>query len=192
MMLAIGTNNDGAVSANQGVIWADQVVDPVRAYASKYDHITVAGANDMEPGFYASVSATRAWLSGYLNATSAKFVFNGSADGCPTSTAYSGCNNGWTSSDLHWLGGGAAPSRILVLPQIYNTTMPLQWRRISLAGTQSVNFAGPLTEWTACSQAGSCGSVTNVYAWQLLWNALNANSRTAVKAIPYGTDLRIN
>lgn len=192
MTMAIGTNNDGAVNYTQGTIWADQVVDPVVAHAAKYANIHIAGANDMEPGFSASVTATRSWLSGYLSATPARFFFNGSADGCPTSTAYSRCNNGWTTADLHWLAGGANSTQLRVLPQIYNTTMPLQWRTISLTGSQTVRFAGPLTEWTACAQAGGCGSLTNVYAWQVLFNDLNANARTALESMPFGTDLRIN
>jgi hypothetical protein len=193
MLLALGTNNDGSVSYTSGQQWADYVVDPVRSYvAARYPNIAVAGANDIEPGFYAGVTASRSWLSGYLSATSAQFVFNGSADGCPTGTSGSQCNNGWTTSDLHWLSGGAAPTRILSLPQIYNTSMPYQWRNISAAGSQKVNFAGPLTEWSACSQAGGCTSASNVNAWTMLFNALATNSFTQVSAMPYGTDLRIN
>lgn len=191
MLLALGTNNDGSVSSAAGALWADDVVDPVRSYAAKYSNITVAGADDMEPGFYAGISATRAWLSGYLGATTAKFVFNGSADGCPTGASGGGCNNGWSTSSLNWLSGGAAPSRILSLPQIYNSAMPYQWRNISASGAK-VDFAGPLTEWTACSQAGGCSSATNVSAWTMLFKALATNSRTAVTEMPYGTDLRIN
>jgi hypothetical protein len=190
MLLALGTNNDGSVSSATGRQWADAVVDPVRAYAARYPTITVAGANDMEPGFYAGVAATRSWLSGYLAATTARFVFNGSADGCPTS-AGSSCNNGWTTASLNWLSGGAAPGRILSLPQIYNSAMPYQWRTISAAGTK-VAFAGPLTEYTACVQAGSCSSISNTSAWTMLFNALASDSRTAVRAMAYGTDLRIN
>lgn len=192
MTMAIGTNNDGSVGSAQGRIWADTVVDPVRAYAAKYPSIRIAGANDMEPGFYAGPAATRSWLSGYLGATSAVFFFNGSADGCPTSASSSRCNNGWTTADLHWLAGGAAPTQVRVLPQIYNTTMPLQWRAISIAGTDRLSFGGPLTEWTACAQAGGCGSMTNVSAWQTLFDDLRADPRTSIAAMPFGTDLRIN
>jgi hypothetical protein len=190
MLLAIGTNNDGSVNSAAGAVWADQVVDPVRAYAAKYPNITVAGANDIEPGFSAGVGASRAWLSGYLGATSAKFVFNGSADGCPTSSG-TVCNNGWRVSDLNWLSGGAAPSRTLVLPQIYNSAMPKQWHVIS-AGGQKLRFAGPLTEWTACDQDGGCSSASNISAWTMLFAAINSDVRTAQASMAYGTDLRID
>ena len=195
MTLAIGTNNDINVDAADGAIWARTVVDPVRAYAARYPSITVVGADDMEPGFSATVGETRSWLSGYLGATTAPFVFNGSADGCSTSVAGGRCNNGWTQADLQWLSGGAAPGRISVLPQIYNSAMPWQWRNISLAGLNArlprLNFGGPLTEWSACAQAG-CASISNIPAWSQLWSALNSTAGTRQPQMPFGTDLQIN
>ena len=197
LTLAIGTNNDVDVSASAGITWARTIVSPVAGYAaSRYAGIVVAGANDMEPGFSGSVGATRSWLSGYLSATSAPFVFNGSADGCSTARTGAVCNNGWTMADLQWLSGGAAPSRTISLPQIYNYAMPLQWKYISLTGTnagrQRINFGGPLTEYTACSQAGSCGSITNIDAWNQLWAAISSTPATRQPQLPNGTDLRIN
>jgi hypothetical protein len=198
MTLAIGTNNDVDVSTSAGISWARNIVNPVAAYAAaKHPGALIAGANDMEPGFSASVGATRAWLSGYLSATTARFVFNGSADGCSTGSAGAGCNNGWHMSDLQWLAGGAAPSRTISLPQIYNYAMPLQWKYISLTGTNSgrsrINFGGPLTERTACAQAGgSCGSIANADAWNRLWAAISSSPATRQSQLPNGTDLRIN
>jgi len=100
-------------------------------------------------------------------------------------------------ADLQWVSGGAAPTRISSLPQIYNYAMPLQWKYISLTGINSgkpkVNFSGPLTEVTACSQAGgSCGSITNVSAWNSLWSAISSTPATRQTDLPSGTDLRIN
>jgi hypothetical protein len=197
LTLAVGTNNDVDVSAAAGVTWARTIVSPIAGYAAaRYAGITVAGANDMEPGFSGSVGATRSWLSGYLSATSARFVFNGSADGCSTTRAGAVCNNGWTMADLQWLAGGAAPSRTINLPQIYNHAMPLQWKYISLTGTNAgrprINFGGPLTEYTACAQAGSCGSISNVDAWNQLWAAISSTPATRQSQLPNGTDLRIN
>ncbi|HET6877960.1 MAG TPA: fibronectin type III domain-containing protein [Jatrophihabitans sp.] len=191
MLLAIGTNNDGAVSSAEGTTWADKVVDPVAAHAAQYPNIVVAGADDMEPGFSATVGATRAWLSGFLGATKQQFVFNGSADGCPTGTG-TRCNNGWTTGDLHWLSAAAGLGRIIALPQIYNTAMPHQWHTISADGAHPVYFGGPLTEWTACDQTKSCYSMTNVTAWSALFSALGKDPRTKMAAMPYGTDLRVN
>jgi hypothetical protein len=196
MTLAIGTNNDVDVSAGAGASWATKVVNPSLSYSSRYPDITVAGANDIEPGFSATVAESRAWVSGYLHATSARYVFNGSADGCSTVATGSRCNNGWTMADLQWLSGGAAPTRIMSLPQIYNYAMPLQWKFISLTGISAAKprlyFGGPLTEVTACDQAGSCGSITNVDAWGKLWSALSSNTKTKQYDMPHGTDLRIN
>jgi hypothetical protein len=196
LTLGIGTNNDIDVSATAGASWAHKVVNPVYTYAARYPDVTVAGANDMEPGFSGTAAQTKAWLTGYLAATGAKFVFNGSADGCSTTVAASSCNNGWTMTDLQWLGGGALPSRAIDLPQIYNAAMPLQWKFISLTGTNRgktrLYFGGPLTEWTACGQARSCGSITNPDAWNRLWSAISSSSATKQYDMPHGTDLRIN
>ena len=195
LQLALGTNNDINVDAVDGAIWARAVVNPVRAYAARHRTITVSGADDMEPGFSATARQTRTWLSGYLAATTAGFVFNGSADGCSPHAAAGRCNNGWTQADLQWLAGGAAPGRISVLPQIYNGTMSWQWRNISLTGLGArrprLSFAGPLTEWTACRQS-PCYSLPNVTAWSDLWAALNSSPATRQPQLPYGTDLRID
>lgn len=189
LTLALGTNNDISVDAAAGATWARALVDPVRAHAARYG-VGVVGADDMEPGFNASVAQTRSWLSGYLHATSAGFLFNGSADGCPARFVQGRCNNGWTTGDLHWLAGGASPSRITVLPQVYNTTMAWQWATISNA--RRVAIVGPLTEWTACSQTRGCASISNVPAWRDLWTALNSRAATRESQMPFGTDLRIN
>jgi archaellum component FlaG (FlaF/FlaG flagellin family) len=194
--IAIGTNNDVDVSHTAGVDWADKVVDPVVAYARKYPNIVIAGANDIEPGFSATYTQTRYWLQGYLAATNAPFVFNGSADGCSWTTPGQGCNNGWSMAGLFYLAGGASPTRIINLPQIYNTTMAAQWRYISLtgvnAGSPRINFGGALTEWTACQQAGGCGSLTGNSAWNTMWSQLNADPRLRITSLPYSTDLRID
>jgi len=194
--IALGTNNDMDVSASAGKAWADKVVDPVRSYAARYPNMKITGANDIEPGFSATYSQSRAWLTGYLGATSAGFVFNGSADGCSWTTTDRRCNNGWTMKGLYTLAQGAAPGRIVNLPQIYNTTMAAQWKYISLTGLKygqpRIAFGGPLTEWTACSQARSCGSLTGHTAWSELWNDLRSDARLKISTLPYSTDLRID
>jgi hypothetical protein len=99
-------------------------------------------------------------------------------------------------SGLYHLAAGAAPIRMLNLPQIYNTTMAAQWKYISLtgiaAGSPRINFGGTLTEWTACNQAHSCGSLTGRTAWQTMWNNLQSDNRLKVGSLPYATDLRID
>ena len=49
-----------------------------------------------------------------------------------------------------------------------------------------------MTEWTACDQANSCGSLTGKTAWAVLWRALNSHSRLRIGSLPYSTDLRID
>lgn len=194
--IAIGTNNDMNVSASTGRSWATRVVNPVLAHAAGYAGLKIAGANDMEPGFRATYASTKNWLSGYLAATSAQFVFNGSADGCSSAFVSAQCNNGWTMAGLYYLAGGAAPTRIVNLPQVYNTTMAGQWKYISLTGVVQgqprINFGGPLTEWTACAQTNSCGSMTGNSAWNVLWQNLQSDARLRIASLPYSTDLRVD
>ncbi|WP_375497460.1 fibronectin type III domain-containing protein [uncultured Jatrophihabitans sp.] len=196
VMIAIGTNNDMDVSAATGRAWATSVVNPLAAYATRYVGMSIAGANDIEPGFRASYSTTKSWLGGYLSATSAAFIFNGSADGCAWTVTNRRCNNGWTMAGLHYLAAAAAPTRMLNLPQIYNNTMADQWKFISLTGVVNglprINFAGVLTEYTACSQTRSCGSMSGRSAWTRLWNNLQSDARLKVSSLPYATDLRID
>jgi hypothetical protein len=194
--IAIATNNDIDVSRSSGANFANKVIDPVAGYAKKYPGITIAGSDDMEPGFLAGYAATNAWLGGYLSATRAPFVFTGSADGCGWTAPGGRCNNGWTMSGLYHLAAGANPIQMVNLPQVYNTTMAQQWRYISLTGVQGgqpkINFGGALTEWTACHQARSCGSLTGNSAWTAMWNQLRAEPRLRPNSLPYSTDLRID
>ena len=194
--IAIATNNDIDVSRSSGVSFANHIIDPVRNYAHRFPGIIIAGSDDMEPGFRATYSQTRHWMQGYLVGTSAPFVFSGSADGCSWSGPNGSCNNGWTARGLYFLAGGASPLRMINLPQIYNTTMAQQWRYISLTGVDAgrprVNFGGALTEWTACRQAGTCGSLTAVTAWKTMWSQLRAEPKLRPRSLPYSTDLRID
>jgi hypothetical protein len=100
-------------------------------------------------------------------------------------------------SGLYYLAVGAAPIRMLNLPQIYNYTMADQWKYISLTGVAKgqprINFAGTLTEWTACAQAGnSCGSISGRSAWSRMWSNLQSHPQLKVGSLPYATDLRID
>jgi hypothetical protein len=196
LTIAIATNNDIDVSYSSGASFANNVIDPVQSYARRYPGITIAGSDDMEPGFLAGYSSTKAWLQGYLKSTSAPFVFTGSADGCAWNYTNGSCNNGWTMAGLYYLTGGAYPIRMINLPQVYNTTMAAQWRYISLTGVRQgnpkINFGGALTEWTACQQAGSCGSLTGNNAWRAMWAQLRADPALKPTSLPYSTDLRID
>ena len=195
--IAVGTNNDMDVTASTGAAWARTVVNPVVSHAGPHPSIKVAGANDVEPGFRGTYAQTRDWLVGYLGATTARFVFNGSADGCAWTVTARGCNNGWSMAGLYNLSAGASPSRIVNLPQIYNNTMAAQWKYISLTGVGQgrprIDFGGALTEWTACAQiAGSCGSLTGANAWRQMWGQLQSHPSLKVLTLPYSTDLRID
>jgi hypothetical protein len=175
--VSLGTNNDLYTSARAGRLWAQRVVNPVRAAARHYADITIAGADDIEPGFSGGPRATRGWLRSFLRHTRAPFVFNGSADGCSWRRPFSHCNHGWTARALARLAGSAAPKRILALPQIYNAEMAGQWAQISRTATRlhhpQLRIVGPLTEQRACGRNPACPSIPSHAAWRLLHHRLH-------------------
>ena len=200
LTVAIGTNNDGedaGLGSTGGAVWATQVVNPVAAYANPGGRVTIAAANDIEPGFAGNATQAISWMQGYLANSSAPFVNTGSADGCPqTLGTTTTCNYGWTPKNLYDLTYGMMPTRALPLVQIYYSSMARQWANISLVGGlatgKRMTFAGPLTEVTACDQADSCFSMDATSAWNTLWNQLRADPRTAISDLQYTTDLRID
>lgn len=193
--ISLGTNNDLYTSANAGRLWARKVVNPVRATARRYPDLTVAGANDIEPGFSAGPRATKRWLHGYLRNTAAPFVFNGSADGCSWTRPASHCNRGWSARTLAVLAGGAAPRRTFVLPQIYNRLMAGQWAQISRTAARTrhtrLHIVGPLTEQRACGRNPSCPSMPSRAAWQLLHHKLRSVGLLP-PALPVRVDLDVH
>jgi hypothetical protein len=192
--IAIGTNNDLLVSAARGRIWADDVVDPVLNYADHYPQITIAGADDIEPGFSAGPAATRAWLNAFLASTSAPFVFNGSADGCSWRASHSHCAGGWTSNDLVQLAAFAAPQRTIVLPQVYNDEMAGQWGMLAAAARhahQPMHIVGPLTENRACGRDPYCPTMPSRGARTHLWASLHY-TRAGISALPVQVDLDVS
>jgi hypothetical protein len=192
--IALGTNNDLYTSRHAGWLWARRVVNPVRATARRYRNIIIAGADDIEPGFRAGPRRTRAWLRGFLHSTRARFVFNGSADGCSPTRARARCNHGWNARVLAVLAGAAAPKRILALPQIYNPTMAAQWAQISRTARRDfghrLRILGPLTEQAACGRDPSCPSMPSRRAWLLLHFHLR-RARLHPGSLPVQVDLDV-
>jgi hypothetical protein len=192
--IAVGTNNDLYTSRRAGHIWATRVVNPVRAATRRYRGITIAGADDMEPGFRAGPRATLGWLHGYLRSTQAPFVFNGSADGCSRRRPGSRCAHRWSARVLARLAGAAAPSRIVALPQIYNSAMAGQWAQIArtakLVHRKPLRILGPLTEQAACGRDPSCPSMPSPRAWRLLRAQLH-HARLHPVSLPVQVDLDV-
>src|SRR5581483_6968588 len=139
-------------------------------------------------------AATRAWLSGYLAATSAPFVFNGSADGCYMLTVPTHCAGQWTVDDLAEVAGLAAPARTLVLPQVYNTTMAQQWAWLSQRAARTsapLTIVGTLTENAACGADPTCPTMPVGPAWSGLNRALRA-SGLPTRDMTYRVDLGVS
>jgi hypothetical protein len=191
--VAIGTNNDLETTAHSGRVWARQVVQPVHRVARHYRGVAVAGASDIEPGFRVGPRGTEAWVRGFLHATRAPLIFNGSADGCSPVFPFSRCAHGWTANDLAWVAGAASPRRISALPQVYNYTMADQWAMISLTavrnGHRALRFHGPLTENAACRGEKNCPTMGSLQAWQALRNSL---SLLGPVSLPARTDLDVH
>lgn len=209
--LAVATNNDSGQYAVQnacgyppagqpdplgaagGQVWAQQVINPLQSYAAGKGQITIAGGNDIEPGFEGCPDQATAWIKAYLAATGQPYVFIGSADGCPPS---SGCQ--WPQTFLYQVAYGYAGARAIPVPQVYNATMAQQWAYISAAGVaqrwRPIQFGGALTQYTVCRQV-ACPVGTTLgepWAWDDLWHDVNANPATRIGGMPYATDLRIN
>ena len=193
--IAIGTNNDLHTSQAAGQDWARKIIEPIRKHAAPHRDIEIAGANDIEPGFGSGPKTAKAWVRGFLSRTRARLVFNGSADGCSDEHSRSVCNNGWTMHDLAYIAGGAAPSRILVLPQIYNAAMAYQWALISRTavadGYKPLQIVGPLTETAACGSDPTCPTMPNRSAWLRLWRALHEVHPGGKHTLPVQTDLDV-
>jgi hypothetical protein len=212
--IAIATNNDNsqgsigaddcrhsnpdALGAAGGTVWGRNVINPIRAHAAARPQITIAGGNDIEPGFEGCAWQAEAWTKAYLAASPAPYVFIGSADGCPyRAPGQTGtCNYGWTQLQFYNLAYGFARNRMLPAPQIYFDSMAQQWANMSYVGVSrggsAIRFAGPLTEVTACRQAGSCSSLGGVQAWNTLWAKTRQLPQARISGMPYATDLRID
>jgi hypothetical protein len=189
LTLGIGTNNSAYdVSSSGGATWAQVVTAIQNGNASNgYNtHVTVVGANDIEPGF-GSASATEAWAQGFSSTTSSMYIDYGSADGCPTTTSSNGpCSNGWSQSDVwnvSWGSGAAIP-----LPEIYNSLQAQEWAMISLYSAQHQSgpmvIYGPMDEYDLDNSTN-----TPDQAWSQLWTALNNTPSTSQNMI-YSTEIQ--
>ncbi|UQX88031.1 hypothetical protein M6D93_17280 [Jatrophihabitans telluris] len=212
--VAIAASSAGVYDpATMGTDWADQVVDPLAAYAGGLGAgLTVVGANDIEAGFAMTEAAVETWISSYLAATTGQLVFLGSADACPTAAGSTGrscgtvpiaepLNNGpttntWTQEQYYRMAHGLSPARILALPQIYSQAQADQWVDIdatkATSASDRIEFLGPLTEQAACAPAGSgCTSWTPIRAYYALSAGLASVPVLAGSPLPYLTDLTV-
>ncbi|HEX7588749.1 MAG TPA: hypothetical protein VF478_10575 [Anaerolineae bacterium] len=212
VVLAIGTTNcgqgagsgpcnpgGGNVSLVHGQAWAQMVRD-VNAWITENTYnakMYAAGANDMEPGWNSPID-TRAWIGGYFSTTPIVALYNfGSCDSC----AYFACPsctppNGWTFDDIWFVSWGA--SGAYPLPEIYLTSGANadQWYRMGVYAYvnhgSSMNFSGAFTQWQACQDVGpgACPytGITPATGWTQLYDALNADARTA-QPLNWSTDI---
>ena len=196
VILAIGTNNDMDVNSSTGAIWANALIDPLASYAAQYPNITIAGANDIEPGFIGSSPLPKAgypasWPRPVLGSCSTARP-TGAAGRVPVQLQQRLVNGG-PAVDV---GGCRTRADLEPAPDLQHhhaAAVEVHLLTGVVAGSAKVNFAGPLTEYTACvQQTHSCGSITNNLAWTSLWTQLQSDPRISQSSLPYGTDLRVN
>ncbi|MCW2497645.1 hypothetical protein [Jatrophihabitans sp.] len=187
--VAIGTNNDGTdwtsyTGGERGTRWAG-LVNGIDAPS----HVTVVGADDIEPGFFSTEAQAAQWVQAYTATSGIKeLVFNGSSDGCPTAFgATSDCSYKWTPKQIyamaHQTVSGSAP--IVALPQVYFTSQAEQWANIDLAGGKGLAFAGVLTEHGTDSSTFSA-----VQGWTALYRTLTAV--LSAPSLPGPVDLSVD
>ena len=190
--LAVGESNDGSqVASNgyqQGRAWSNFVNTVASDTASYASHVGVEAAYDAELD-YNGPTATFNQLLGFGSINSNMYVDIGDAAGCPSSGASgtASCDNGWTVDDVYtkaWDIAYAYP-----MPEIYTTTgsMAAEWANVTEYGATAgargaMFFLGSLSQSAACGQVGGCSGTDNTpnQSWTQLYNAINANTNTAM------------
>jgi hypothetical protein len=176
--IAIGTNNDADdwtsyPATERGTDWATEVIEQI----PDTPEITIAGADDIEPGFFSTERQAERWETAFLAATDADLVFNGSADGCPkTWTPGATCAFGWTAKQLYALATGVGhPARTTALPQVFFGFMATQWAMIDKTGGAGIRFAGSLTE-----HALNRNTLTAAQGWTALRRGVSSVTTTSI------------
>ena len=201
LTIAAGIRNYGLqwsgqpAAATAGLAWAQLTNDFENSLGIYKSQVGVQGAIDNEPPWSSPAIAIN-WGNGF-NGNGYAYYDYGSADGCPQSQPFGSCNAGWTQANEYTVSWGIAAAQ--PIPEIYNQAgaQAAQWQQISLWGYyygtyHTILFPGELTQYNACQQVGGCSGVDNlpVQGWTQLYNALNADSRTADSNIPWSTDIR--
>ena len=189
--VALGTSNSGSVTAFNGYLGGKDWAGLVAAARAESDpRVVIAGAVDLEPG-WGPPGQARAWVDGYVDATSARLWNFGSADGCPqTFGSDLTCNNGWTIDDVLWVSSHAGPN-VLAMPQIHTKSgsQARQWAVLAAranAMRMPLRIAAITVQTAACSQVRGGCPTTGISAWDG-WSQL----RRALDAQPTTVGFRI-
>lgn len=202
LRIGIGTTNfatssNPAVTFEHGQAWAGMVNDvgawlALKTTNSIMQQVDVVGANDIELSwnYYAN---SRDWLDGYDSANGYALYNFGALPGCPW-LARPGSQCGsypyvWSKEQVWYVIYGAPP--VYSLPEIYRVDgiNAEQWYLMSVYAYEThgapVGFVGALSTYTACLQAGGCGTGSGAInntpkqSWTQLYNLLNGDVRTA-------------
>jgi hypothetical protein len=206
ILLGIGISNsaiDGRTNdwlVQHGQAWATMVRQVAGVVNANWPWAAqIYAAWDAEPS-WSQFGKAEAWMHGYDSVPGRLAMYvNGSADGCPTSTASGGpCNNGWNQWAVWHLAWEHDPA--LPFPQIYATSgvNARQWQLIDLYSTTAIGdgmfFFGTMSQSGACQQNGGCAGTDNTphqAVDQLSW-WLASDARTQQSEIDGMTDVRWN
>jgi hypothetical protein len=181
LQLGIGTNNSYyGVDSTGGTNWQNQVLT-IKNYVQAQgwqSQVSIGGANDFERGFHANYADVKAWMDAFVLNYLSWFVNYGSCDGCSWTRSNDVCQGSWCQHGYYYLSWGASPA--YATPEIYVNGNQQQWQMISLYGAThagtigEILFSGPFD-----GEALYPGDYSSTNAWNVFWNRLNGDSRTA-------------
>ena len=190
--IAIATSNSGGVTNyngySGGARWAQLVSE---AAATADPRVIVSAGVDLEPG-WGPPGQARAWVDGYVAASSKRLWNFGSADGCPqTYLSKLTCNNGWTVDDVIWVSSRAG-TQVVAMPQLHTQSGSLA-RQWAVLAERAVATGAPLrlaavgVQTAACNQVKGGCPTTGESAWNA-WFKLRTllDARAATRATPLG------
>lgn len=190
-VLSIGVSNFGPdINYYEGRAWAS-MVDQANNWAFNngyYSKIGAYGGVDAEIN-YNGPAATRAFVDGWASVNQDLYYDFGDCAGCPNP------GNSWTEADVYYVSWQKTTAN--AFPEIYaqNGAQATEWHDISLYGylnngANSISFSGALTQQEACTTNGPCNGTDNSpsQGWTQLFNAINADGRTAMTPT-YSTDM---
>lgn len=210
LSMAIGTNNNLALSSAAGSDWSG-VVNAVENWLDANgpggfpfsNQIQAYGADDIEAGFCVSSgcpSEMNSWIGSFDNINTPGFYFVGDCNSCPP---FGSAYPPYTVADEEYYSWGNASA--LPIPEIYATGggNAEEWERMAEYAYAhdkygAIIFDGSLTQYGACQQKGGCTGTDNTASagWTQLWDALNTtyNGHTAPTYVhqtpPDSTDIK--
>lgn len=181
LQLGIGTNNSYyGVDATGGTNWQNQVLT-IRNYVQSQGwnaQVNIGGANDLEPAWH-NYQDTKAWVDALATNYPSWYVDYGTCDGCSQTAAKDNyLGNGWYQHSVYYVAWQSPPA--YATPEIYVDGNQREWYFVSRWGAITPGTSGKILFWGPLDGAAlSPGDYSSTDAWNVFWNQVNRNSRTA-------------